>query len=142
MGYSGFSPRFLLDVTRINFLGIGHTVNFQGRISNLEQRGLINYTIPRFLSNDRRTATFSTLYDQKRDVLTFSSKREEGSMQVSQKLTLDLGARWEYWPADTPQFPAGFSNYNPTNNTLVLAGYLLPWAVLAYYLMKSREVAA
>jgi hypothetical protein len=27
-------------------------------------------------------------------------------------------------------------------NTLVLAGYLLPWAVLAYYLMKSREVAA
>lgn len=27
-------------------------------------------------------------------------------------------------------------------NTLVLAGYLLPWAILAYYLMKSREVAA
>ena len=27
-------------------------------------------------------------------------------------------------------------------NTLVLVGYLLPWAVLAYYLMKSREVAA
>jgi ABC-type transport system involved in multi-copper enzyme maturation permease subunit len=27
-------------------------------------------------------------------------------------------------------------------NVLVMAGYLLPWAVLAYYLMKSREVAA
>ena len=27
-------------------------------------------------------------------------------------------------------------------NFLVMAGYLLPWAVLAYYLMKSREVAA
>jgi hypothetical protein len=27
-------------------------------------------------------------------------------------------------------------------NALVLAGYLLPWAVLAFYLMKSREVAA
>ena len=26
-------------------------------------------------------------------------------------------------------------------NTLILAGYLLPWAVLAYYLFKSREVA-
>jgi hypothetical protein len=24
---------------------------------------------------------------------------------------------------------------------LMLVGYLLPWAVLAYYLMKSREVA-
>ncbi|MDB5309112.1 MAG: transporter permease, partial [Gemmataceae bacterium] len=27
-------------------------------------------------------------------------------------------------------------------NLLVTAGYLLPWAVLAYYLMKSREVAS
>lgn len=87
VGYGGFSPRFLVDLTRINFLGIGHTVNFQGRISNLEQRALVTYTIPRFLSNDTRTLTFSTLYDQKRDVLTFASKREEGSVQVSQKLS-------------------------------------------------------
>ena len=42
--------------------------------------------------------------------------------QVSSKLTLDLGARWEYWPATYPQFPAGYSNYNPANNTLLLAG--------------------
>jgi len=42
--------------------------------------------------------------------------------QVSQKLTLDLGARWEYWPADVPQFPGGSANYNPDNNTLILAG--------------------
>ncbi len=27
-------------------------------------------------------------------------------------------------------------------NLLFTVGYLLPWAVLAYYLMKSREVAA
>ena len=26
-------------------------------------------------------------------------------------------------------------------NSLILAGYLLPWAVLAFYLMKSREIA-
>lgn len=42
--------------------------------------------------------------------------------QALQKLTLDLGARWEYWPADYPQFPAGFSNYDATNNSLLLAG--------------------
>jgi hypothetical protein len=42
--------------------------------------------------------------------------------QVTQKLTLDLGLRWEYWPSSTPHFPAGFSNYNPFNNTLELAG--------------------
>ena len=27
-------------------------------------------------------------------------------------------------------------------NLLVTFGYLLPWGILAYYLMKSREVAA
>ena len=27
-------------------------------------------------------------------------------------------------------------------NSLLMIGYLLPWAILAYYLMKSREVAA
>ena len=42
--------------------------------------------------------------------------------QVSKKLTLDLGARWEYWPADRPQYPGGSVNYNPVNNTLILSG--------------------
>ena len=42
--------------------------------------------------------------------------------QVSPKLTLDLGVRWEFYPPATPRFPAGFSNYNPSNNTLELAG--------------------
>jgi hypothetical protein len=42
--------------------------------------------------------------------------------QVSSKLTVDFGIRWEYYPPPTPRFPGGFSNYNPTNNTLVLAG--------------------
>jgi hypothetical protein len=42
--------------------------------------------------------------------------------QATKKLTLDLGARWEYWPASHPQFPAGFSNYDPNTNSLLLAG--------------------
>ena len=42
--------------------------------------------------------------------------------QVSSKLTLDFGIRWEFYPPPTPRFPGGFSNYDPVNNTLVLAG--------------------
>ena len=42
--------------------------------------------------------------------------------QVSPKLTLDVGLRWEFYPPATPRFPQGFSNYNPVNNTLELAG--------------------
>jgi hypothetical protein len=42
--------------------------------------------------------------------------------QVSPKLTLNLGLRWEYYAPPTPQFPGGFSNYNFANQTLVIAG--------------------
>ena len=42
--------------------------------------------------------------------------------QVSPKLTLDLGLRWEFYPPGTPHFPGGFSNYDPYANQLVIAG--------------------
>jgi hypothetical protein len=41
---------------------------------------------------------------------------------VTPKLTLDLGVRWEFYPPATPAFSGGFSNYNPENNSLVVAG--------------------
>jgi hypothetical protein len=42
--------------------------------------------------------------------------------QLSKKLTLDLGARWEYWPASTSQYSGGTVNYNPANNSLLVGG--------------------
>jgi hypothetical protein len=42
--------------------------------------------------------------------------------QASPKLTVNLGLRWEYYGPPTPHETGGFSNYNPTNNTLELAG--------------------
>ena len=42
--------------------------------------------------------------------------------QVSPKLTIDFGLRHEMYPPARPRYPAGFSNYNPENNTLELAG--------------------
>jgi len=42
--------------------------------------------------------------------------------QVSPKFTMDFGLRWEYYGPFTPRFNGGFSNYNPVNNTLELAG--------------------
>ncbi len=42
--------------------------------------------------------------------------------QVTPKLTLNLGLRWELYPPATPQFPGGFSNYDGDRNTLVVAG--------------------
>jgi hypothetical protein len=41
---------------------------------------------------------------------------------VSQKLTLNFGLRNEIYFAPTPMHQGGFSNYNPVNNSLELAG--------------------
>jgi hypothetical protein len=44
--------------------------------------------------------------------------------QVSPKLTIDLGLRWEFYPpAVSSHQQGGFSNYDPSNNTLVVTGY-------------------
>ncbi len=42
--------------------------------------------------------------------------------QATSKLTVDLGVRWEFYPPATPRIKGGFSNYNPVDDTLVLAG--------------------
>ena len=42
--------------------------------------------------------------------------------QVSPKLTADLGLRWEFYPPATPKSAGGFSNFDPSTNTLVIAG--------------------
>jgi hypothetical protein len=42
--------------------------------------------------------------------------------QVTPRFTATAGVRWEYYGPPTPHFPGGFSNYNPDNNTLVIAG--------------------
>ncbi len=42
--------------------------------------------------------------------------------QMNPKTTVNLGMRWEYYGSPTPHQVGGFSNYNPTYNTLELAG--------------------
>ena len=76
---------------------------------------------------------------------------------VTPKLSADLGVRWEFYPPATPVAKGGFSNYNPTNNTLVLSGlgnnpddlgiathykYFAPRLGLAYRLRESTVFRA
>lgn len=42
--------------------------------------------------------------------------------QATPKLTLDLGARWDFYPPAVPRQAGGFSNYDPVGNQLILAG--------------------
>jgi outer membrane protein assembly complex protein YaeT len=95
-GSNGFSPRVSFDVSRLNFRGIGHTITLHTRFSNLDKRASIDYIAPRFLGVEGRTLTFTTLYDDARDVRTFSSKREEASVQLSERLSKPTTALFRF----------------------------------------------
>jgi hypothetical protein len=76
--------------------------------------------------------------------------------QVNQKLTVDLGVRWEFYPPMVSSHPvAGYSNYDPSTNSLVLAGvagnpenlgmvtryhYFAPRAGIAYRLNEKTVI--
>ncbi len=85
-GAKGVSPLFSVTVNRLNFLGTGQSISLQVRYSTLEQRESINYVVPRFLGSLNRTLTFSLLYDTTQNVQTFSSSRQEASIQGTQRL--------------------------------------------------------
>jgi outer membrane protein insertion porin family len=86
-GRAGVSPRVSFDISRINFRGLGHTVSFRSRLSNIERLGLLSYIAPRLQDNPNLTLTFTSLYRDSRDIRTFNAKRQEGSVQLSQRLS-------------------------------------------------------
>jgi outer membrane protein assembly complex protein YaeT len=86
-GATGFAPRFDLELSRLNLWGLGQSLNFKGRYSTLDRRVSLNYLIPRYQNVDGRNISVTALYDNTRDVLTFTARRIEGSAQISQKLS-------------------------------------------------------
>ena len=86
-GQTGFSPRVSLDFTRSDLWGLAHSISLRTRISTLERRGLLTYTWPHFHNQDRLNLSFTGLYEDSNDINTFSYKREEGSAQLSQRIS-------------------------------------------------------
>ena len=95
-GGTGFTPRLTVNLNRLNMWGVGHTLAFQTRLSTLEQRFSVSYIIPRLFNDPSRALTFNVLYDDSRDIRTFSSLREEGSVQLSQKFTRSTSALFQF----------------------------------------------
>ena len=86
-GQTGFSPRVSLDFTRSDLWGLAHSISLRTRISTLERRGLLTYTWPHFHNQERLNLSFTGLYEDSNDINTFSYKREEGSAQLSQRIS-------------------------------------------------------
>jgi len=117
------------------------------------------------VANDVASFLLDVPYQLGRDVNTYFPAYRQWEFfafggdkwQVTPKLTLDLGLRWEFYPPATPQFPGGFSNYDPTTNNLVIAGvgsnpsnlgmktrynYFAPRVGLAYRLTERTVIRA
>lgn len=89
-GATGFSPQVSFNASRLNFLGIGHTVTARALYSSLQKRGSISYLAPRFRDVAGRNITLTALFDNSRDVRTFAARREEASIQLSQIFSKSL----------------------------------------------------
>jgi outer membrane protein assembly factor BamA len=86
-GTAGFSPRVSFGVSRSNFLGVGHTLGFQGRLSAVQRRSLVSYLAPQFKGYDNLNLTYTALYDDSRDIQTFNSRKFETSIQLAHRMT-------------------------------------------------------
>jgi outer membrane protein insertion porin family len=86
-GTTGFSPRVSFGVSRINVMGLGHTVSLQTQVSTLRKRALASYTAPQFEGHENLSLSFSPLFDDSTDVRTFSARRVEGTVQLAQKIS-------------------------------------------------------
>lgn len=95
-GATGFAPRGDFEFSRLNLWGLGHSLNFKSRYSTLDRRVSLNYLAPRFHNVDGRNISVTALYDNTRDVLTFTARRLEGSFQVSQKYSKATTFLWRY----------------------------------------------
>jgi outer membrane protein insertion porin family len=95
-GANAFAPRVSLGVSRLNFMGIGHTIGVQTRVSTLQRRGIVTYLAPQFQGRENLNLTFTALFDDSRNVRTFSSRRFEGAVQLGQRLSRALAAQYRY----------------------------------------------
>ncbi len=85
LGNTGVSPRVSFGITRINVGGRHQTLTMKTNVSRLQQRGLINFDVPKLLNKELRFSA-TAFYDNTVDVSTFTSERLEGTLQVMQVL--------------------------------------------------------
>ena len=82
-----FAPRVTFEIAKANLTGRADTLSFKVRASTLQGRGVLDYTHPNAFGNKRLTLDVTGYADKTRDIQTFTSTREEGSITFTDKLT-------------------------------------------------------
>jgi outer membrane protein insertion porin family len=100
-GVTGFSPRFDLDLSRLNLWGLSQSLIFNGRYSTLDRRASLSYVAPRIHNVEGRNITVTGLYDNTRDILTFTAVKLQGAAQITQRVSKATHLLFRYsWTDD------------------------------------------
>ncbi|MGC2211057.1 MAG: POTRA domain-containing protein [Candidatus Korobacteraceae bacterium] len=112
-GQTGASPRAILNITRINFGGRDQSLSLKSHVGFLEKQASLNFDQTHWFDLTNWRLTLTALYDNTQDVNTFSSSREEGALQLTQRVTraTQLLYRFSFRriTVDPSSFPAGFT---------------------------------
>ena len=82
-----FAPRGTLELTKANLTGRADSLSFKARASTIQGRALISYIAPNYFASPKFSLQLSAYYETSRDVQTFDSRKAEGSIGLSQKLS-------------------------------------------------------
>ena len=91
-----FSPRATFEFTKLNLTGRADSLSFKARASTLQGRALLTYIAPNYFGHPKLSLQLTALYDKTRDVLTFTSTRAEGSVQLTDRVSTATSFLFRY----------------------------------------------
>jgi outer membrane protein insertion porin family len=95
-GSTGFAPRVSFGISRLNLLGLGQTLSLNSLVSTIEQRVILTYLFPQFMGHSKLSLIVSGLFDNAFDIRTFHQQREEGSIQLAQRLSRQYQLQYRF----------------------------------------------
>jgi outer membrane protein insertion porin family len=90
------APRAILEITKANFTGRADALSFKVRASTIQGRAQLAYTAPNYFASPNFNLQLLVFFDKARIIQTFTSKRYEASLQLSQRLSNTSSVRYRY----------------------------------------------
>jgi outer membrane protein insertion porin family len=81
------APRGILEVSKVNLTGRADSLSFKLRGSTIEDRALLGYSIPNTFGNPNFSLQVTTYTEKTQDINTFTARRYEGSVQLTEQVT-------------------------------------------------------
>ena len=112
-GNTGVSPTVSFNATRLLFRGRDESLTLKTQVGSLIKRVLLSFDQPHWLDMPKWHFTTTFLYDNTRDVNTFTAERLGGAFQLEQRVSranrLFYAFSYRQDKVDPSSFPAGFS---------------------------------